>query len=80
MGAVAIVTGGASGIGRALGEALVGRGDTVVLADVDEAVDRVAKEVADRGPGSAAPALVDGSTSGQVSGLRGQAQLSSGPL
>ena len=59
MGAVAIVTGGASGIGRALGEALVGRGDTVVLADVDEAVDSVAKEVSYRGPGTAVPIVVD---------------------
>jgi NAD(P)-dependent dehydrogenase (short-subunit alcohol dehydrogenase family) len=32
---VAIVTGGASGIGRALGAELVGRGARVVLADVD---------------------------------------------
>jgi len=32
---VAIVTGGASGIGRALGAALVRRDDHVVLADID---------------------------------------------
>ncbi|HUO47931.1 MAG TPA: SDR family oxidoreductase [Acidimicrobiales bacterium] len=36
-GRVALVTGGASGIGRALGAALVRRGALVVLADVDDA-------------------------------------------
>src|SRR6516165_7365920 len=44
-GAVAIVTGGASGIGRALGESLARRGAKVVLADLQ--VDR-AEEVASR--------------------------------
>jgi NAD(P)-dependent dehydrogenase (short-subunit alcohol dehydrogenase family) len=44
-GAVAIVTGGASGIGRALGEELVRRGAHAVLAD--RQVER-AREVADR--------------------------------
>ncbi len=44
-GAVALVTGGASGIGRALGEALARRGARVVLADLQ--VD-LAKEVAAR--------------------------------
>jgi NAD(P)-dependent dehydrogenase (short-subunit alcohol dehydrogenase family) len=60
MSRVAIVTGGASGIGRALGAALVARGDRVVLADVDGAA---AEEAAERlragGPGTATAAAVD---------------------
>ena len=60
MSRVAIVTGGASGIGRALGAALVRRGDRVVLADVDGAA---AEEAAERlratGPGTATAAVVD---------------------
>jgi NAD(P)-dependent dehydrogenase (short-subunit alcohol dehydrogenase family) len=36
-GSVAVVTGGASGIGRALAGALLGRGATVVIADVEQA-------------------------------------------
>jgi len=44
-GGVAIITGGASGIGRAFGEALAARGCTVVLADLQ--ID-LAREVADR--------------------------------
>ena len=57
---VAIVTGGASGIGLALGTALVHRGWHVVLADLQ---DVAAKEHADRltrqGPGSAVGVYVD---------------------
>jgi NAD(P)-dependent dehydrogenase (short-subunit alcohol dehydrogenase family) len=50
----AIVTGGASGIGRALGAELFGQGAHVVLADVDgEAAARAAAEI---GAGVAAPA------------------------
>jgi NAD(P)-dependent dehydrogenase (short-subunit alcohol dehydrogenase family) len=45
-GKVAVITGGAAGIGRALGRALVGQGCSVVLADVDtEALCLVADEL-----------------------------------
>jgi NAD(P)-dependent dehydrogenase (short-subunit alcohol dehydrogenase family) len=44
-GAVAIVTGGASGIGRALAEELARRGSEVILADLQH---ELAQEVASR--------------------------------
>ena len=57
---VAIVTGGASGIGRALGAALVRRGDQVVLADVEgAAAAEVAEQLTALGPGAASAAAVD---------------------
>ena len=60
MGRIAIVTGGASGIGQALAGALVARGDTVVVADVDkDGAERTAGELSERGPGAATAALVD---------------------
>src|SRR4051812_6974952 len=43
-GKVAVVTGGAGGIGRALGAALVRDGASVVLADLDEGATRAAAE------------------------------------
>jgi NAD(P)-dependent dehydrogenase (short-subunit alcohol dehydrogenase family) len=58
-GAVAIITGGASGIGRALGEALARRGAAVVLADRQA---ELAAQVADgirAGGGKATAADVD---------------------
>lgn len=49
-GRVAIVTGAASGIGRALSAALVRRGATVVLADVDDAGVKTAADALAAGP------------------------------
>ncbi|MCV2488675.1 SDR family oxidoreductase [Geodermatophilus sp. YIM 151500] len=54
------MTGGASGIGRALGAALVRRGDDVVLADVDGgAATDVAEQLTALGPGTASAAGID---------------------
>jgi len=48
--AVAIVTGGASGIGKALGKALAERGCEVVLADIDgQLAENVASAICLRG-------------------------------
>ena len=55
-GAVAIVTGGASGIGRALGEALARRGAQVVLADLQV---ELAQEVAGRIRGAGGQATAE---------------------
>src|SRR5579884_1397974 len=51
-GASALVTGGGSGIGRALATELVGRGANVLVTDVDGAAARaVAEELSGTGPG-----------------------------
>jgi NAD(P)-dependent dehydrogenase (short-subunit alcohol dehydrogenase family) len=53
-GKAAIVTGGGSGIGRALGEELVARGATVVLADIDgDAASAAAEALGDAARGCA---------------------------
>ena len=53
-GKTAIVTGGASNIGKAIAEGLVAEGANVVIADVDSVqAERVAEELRDRGPGDA---------------------------
>lgn len=57
---VAFVTGGASGIGRALCGALVARGDSVVVADINASgAAAVARELTSRGPGSASSLSLD---------------------
>lgn len=53
----AFVTGGARGLGRAVAERLVRDGADVALLDVDEAVDRTAREVAELRPGSKVRAI-----------------------
>jgi NAD(P)-dependent dehydrogenase (short-subunit alcohol dehydrogenase family) len=73
---IAIITGAASGIGRALASALVARGETEVVADIDgEAAERVAGEPARHGPGIATAAVEVRDTAtvhAPVDGTRGQ--------
>ncbi len=74
-GATAIVTGGASGIGRALAAELAGRGATVLIADIDgegahEAAGTIGPAV--RGPGSVAAAALDVTDAGAVADLVGR--------
>jgi NAD(P)-dependent dehydrogenase (short-subunit alcohol dehydrogenase family) len=50
-GRVAVVTGGASGVGKGVAKALLGEGCTVVLADIEQgALDAAVAELAARGP------------------------------
>lgn len=68
-GRVAVVTGGASGIGRALAEALAREGARVVVADVDErGAAETVRAIADRG-GEALAVATDVSDRDQVQAL-----------
>ncbi|MGF7148193.1 NAD(P)-dependent dehydrogenase (short-subunit alcohol dehydrogenase family) [Sphingomonas zeicaulis] len=68
-GRVAVVTGGASGVGRALAEQLAAAGARVVIADIDAAkLDAVAAELA----GDVAGIAVDVTKEASVEALAGQ--------
>jgi NAD(P)-dependent dehydrogenase (short-subunit alcohol dehydrogenase family) len=59
-GRMAFVTGGASGIGKALSGALVARGASVVIADINaSSAAAVARELDELGPGSATSVSLD---------------------
>lgn len=69
-GKVAIVTGGGSGIGAALTRAMVARGSTVVVADIDEpAATALAAEINAGRPGAVSTAVVDVTDAAAVAGL-----------
>ena len=81
MARIAIITGAASGIGQALASAMVTRGDTVVVADIDgDGAERTAGDLTRRGPGTAAPAVVDVRDAGAVQALVDQARGKYGRL
>jgi NAD(P)-dependent dehydrogenase (short-subunit alcohol dehydrogenase family) len=66
----AIVTGGASGIGRAIAAALVARGAFVTVADINGgSAEQVAAELAAAGRGTAVAAKLDVTDAGAVSSL-----------
>lgn len=70
MSRIVIITGGSSGIGRALGAALVARGDDVVLAARTEAdLQRTADELNAQGPGKARGAVLDVRNANEVTDL-----------
>jgi len=78
-GKVAVVTGGASGIGRALGEELVRQGARVVLADVNgDAARQVAAAITPAGAASAA--TVDVTDAGAVERVVGETAAAHGRL
>ncbi len=67
---IAIVTGGASGIGRAIATALVARGDTVVVTDINaEGAEKVADKLNTLGKGKATSAHLDVTDAGAVADL-----------
>jgi NAD(P)-dependent dehydrogenase (short-subunit alcohol dehydrogenase family) len=72
-GRVAVVTGAASGIGRALTEQFAGAGAKVVMADVEEAALVAAASELQRGGADVYAVLTDVTDAAQVEALRDQA-------
>ncbi|MFF5261202.1 SDR family NAD(P)-dependent oxidoreductase [Actinomadura viridis] len=67
---IAIVTGGASGIGRAIATSLVARGDTVVVTDIDvDGAQKVADRLNGLGLGTASSAALDVTDAAAVTDL-----------
>jgi NAD(P)-dependent dehydrogenase (short-subunit alcohol dehydrogenase family) len=77
----AIVTGGASGIGRAIAAALVTRGAHVTVADINgSGAEQVAAELAAAGPGTAVAAKLDVTDAAAVSTLYQSVKVDHGNL
>ena len=78
---IAIVTGGASGIGRAIATSMVARGDTVVVADINaEGAAKVADRLNTLGKGKAASARLDVTDAGAVADLYQRVKADHGRL
>ncbi|WP_030167243.1 SDR family oxidoreductase [Spirillospora albida] len=78
---IAIVTGGASGIGRAIATSLVARGDTVVVTDINaEGAQHVADRLNGLGKGKASAAPLDVTDAGAVTDLYTSVKAEHGSL
>ncbi|HEX6470361.1 MAG TPA: SDR family NAD(P)-dependent oxidoreductase, partial [Streptosporangiaceae bacterium] len=78
---VAIVTGGASGIGRAIAAALVAGGTRVTVADLNEAgAKEVAAELSATGPGTAVAGRLDVTEAAAVADLYRSVRRDAGRL
>jgi NAD(P)-dependent dehydrogenase (short-subunit alcohol dehydrogenase family) len=80
-GKTAVVTGAASGIGRALAEQLSAAGARVVVSDIDfQGALRVAAGIEGERPGSAVPVACDVALEGEVGTLVDRAEAAFGPV
>lgn len=80
-GRVAVVTGGAGGIGGALARALVGGGAKVLVADLDgERATAAAEALGRERPGSAIAVAADVTNEGELSELLDRAETDLGPV